>query len=794
MKKYFLLFFYFSIILNAFSIENFYYSNKEKNAVFIDTNSICILLYPEVQLNDLSDLISNGITQKLSTINKLNLFEIKNLKNCKEVLDNLNSSKLIAYAWYKTQNYQREIIIPTGEIILELNESNDIKEILDLFPNESIIVNDKNKYGVFLLKVINDLNVFNVANRIYESGYVKYCHPNFWSEAIVCSNDLLYGEQYYLKNTGQFGGTVGIDIKVDDAWQISTGSPNVKIAILDDGVESHDELLGRVLSGYTAAINFGNNGQPVLSAFHGQATAGIVAATKDNTIGIAGIASNCKILPINLLTGYESDQQRAAAIDWAWNQGQADILNFGFKTNPVDNITQAIIRAMTNGRFGKGSIVVCPSGNGSSQNGFYPGNINNVITVGAINKNGNIWNYSNTGSHLDLVAPSGDIGYVIGDVRTIDRMGNNGLNNTNYTNTFGGTSAAAPQVAGVAALMLSINPNLTETQVRTLLQQTATDMGSTGFDNTFGYGRVNACAAVQAAQNTLNLFSISGTGSICSGPQIYSITNLPLGASVIWSRIPTNTTSLSQTNNISTLTGTGNGLVVLRADITTSCGYTFPLTKTINVGIPYTLWDVNGCQYPEAVISEDMDGYPCNTQCYSPSNNKWWCAQPVYNATNVTWQKVWSIPSSYNFWSGSWSGNSNNVSIIFKSPNQSVVLKTTISNPCGSIEQYYCFSSTNILCNSNFRTADCKQYEVSIVKNMNKLNIREKNEKCRGINDNQINLIQVVDKMGNIVNEQKTSKKQQEYELDLSSFKSDIYFILLQYDNFVETHQVGILK
>src|SRR5690625_1795675 len=138
----------------------------------------------------------------------------------------------------------------------------------------------------------------------------------------------------------------------------------------------------------------------------------------------------------------------------------------------------------------RGSQVIFSAGNGHSSVS-YPAKINGVITVGAIQNNGDIWSYSNTGSSMDLVAPSGDIN-LAGDVVTTDRMGGIGYGSGNYTTHFGGTSAACPQVAGVVCLMLSVNPGLYEYQVRNILQETAIDMGATGFDNTYGYGRVDA--------------------------------------------------------------------------------------------------------------------------------------------------------------------------------------------------------------------------------------------------------------------------------------------------------------
>ena len=228
----------------------------------------------------------------------------------------------------------------------------------------------------------------------------------------------------------------------------------------------------------------------------------------------------------------------AEAVDWAWDEGMADILSNSWGLGPgnctltgvdFNNIIDAYDRARDQGRGGLGSIVVFSSGNHGSCISF-PRNINGAITVGAINNNGQIWNYSNTGPEMDLVAPSGATN-LNGNVRTTDRMGANGYETGNYTSRFGGTSAAAPQVAGVAALMLSANPDLTEVQVRTILQQTATDMGPAGFDNTYGFGLVNAHAAVRAA------FPISGPDYLCS-TNTFTLQNAPAGSTVNWTAEP----------------------------------------------------------------------------------------------------------------------------------------------------------------------------------------------------------------------------------------------------------------
>ena len=146
--------------------------------------------------------------------------------------------------------------------------------------------------------------------------------------------------------------------------------------------------------------------------------------------------------------------------------------------------------------------------------------------MGAVDRDGTICDYSQRGAMLDIVAPSKK-SYNTEGIYTTYNMGEGNIGN-NYTSTFGGTSAACPQVAGVAALMLSANPYLSEEQVRSRLQSTATDLGETGFDSTYGYGLVNAFAAVKAS-----IMDMLGSTVLC-GSKFYSVANLPTGASVSW--------------------------------------------------------------------------------------------------------------------------------------------------------------------------------------------------------------------------------------------------------------------
>ena len=263
----------------------------------------------------------------------------------------------------------------------------------------------------------------------------------------------------------------------------------------------------------------------------------------------------------------------AEAIKWAWQR--ADILSCSWGGGPASNdITSAINNARRYGRNGKGCVVVFASGNGypSIKDVSFPGNVDGVITVGAIDNRGVIRNYSQRGASMDLVAPSGGSP---GDVVTTDRMGNLGYHTGNYYLEFNGTSAACPQVAGVAALMLSANPALTEAQVRTILQNTAKELGAPGFDHTYGYGLIDAYKAVNS------VFAISGPFVVCS-QETYTIQDLPSGTSIQWS---------TSNGNLQLVSGQGTRTAVFRKNGSGECTIRATLRSAhLNITLPLEVW------------------------------------------------------------------------------------------------------------------------------------------------------------------------------------------------------------
>ena len=331
-------------------------------------------------------------------------------------------------------------------------------------------------------------------------------------------------------NGSNFQCVSGIDLKVVESWSFIsslTDVSNIKVAIVDDGVEDHEDLMlngvSKVLNGFPSI----NHGRPKSVHAHGQCCAGIVAATPNNWKGLVGIDPNATIIPIrnhkvvNVTSNYPhstfmSNRRIAKGIRKAWEKFDADILNnsWGHVTMESQQVFDAIETATDKGRNNKGCVVIVSSGNDFRTDSInFLGRIPKTISVGAIQGDGMRGEYSNFSPDLCVVAFGGYVLYDANnnaycDIRTIDREGNKGYTTGNYYDYFGMTSAAAPMVSGVASLMLSVNPNLTGQQVKDIIEQTAQKLPNYIFapvssahpngtwNDEVGYGLVDAHKAV----------------------------------------------------------------------------------------------------------------------------------------------------------------------------------------------------------------------------------------------------------------------------------------------------------
>lgn len=349
--------------------------------------------------------------------------------------------------------------------------------------------------------------VFAAVDRLNHVPFIEWAAMNKVLSLQLCGevlpNDEYFPNQWHLQNSGQSGGTPAADVNALRAWEMTTGDPNIVVAVIDSGVDgAHPDLVDNLVEGYDfyddddtpdpSPRNLGNA--------HGTSCAGLVAARGDNHIGVTGVAWKCKIMPIRILSVAEGGSLRACteadiatAFRWAAQHG-ADILSCSWAAG-ASTIIRSAVKDVTAtggiGREGNGCIVFVAAGNtGRLIDPLWTKGYPEVIAVGATGRDDERWAYSGYGPDLDLMATSGSLGFRSSDTWTTT-IGSYG--------GFGGTSAACPIAAGVAALMLSVNPDLSGVDVQRLLFRSACDLGESGRDDYYGWGRADAHRAVQMA-------------------------------------------------------------------------------------------------------------------------------------------------------------------------------------------------------------------------------------------------------------------------------------------------------
>lgn len=367
--------------------------------------------------------------------------------------------------------------------------------------------------------------------------------------------------QWHLNNTGQNGAVSGIDLNVVPTWNSYKGT-GIRIGILDDGLEvSHPDLAANADTLNDRDFNdLDNNPSPSSGDSHGTACAGVAAARGNNNLGVSGVAPEALLVGMRLIAAPTTDDVEADAFAFkkdiieiksnSW--GPSDNAYGASGPGPLSNA--ALIDAATTGRGGKGTVFVWAGGNGNANgdDSNYDGWAASpyAIAVGAIGDNGeSVW-YGEPGANILVCAPSNGGKQ---SITTTDRAGSIGYSSGDYTSTFGGTSSATPAVAGVVALMLQANPNLTYRDVQEILMRTATRndpnnggwvTNGAGFDfhHQYGSGLVDAEAATSLAATWTNL--------VTRQTRTNSATGLPLPIPDGGSAGLTKTFSVGNTDNL----------------------------------------------------------------------------------------------------------------------------------------------------------------------------------------------------------------------------------------------------
>jgi subtilisin family serine protease len=478
-----------------------------------------------------------------------------------------NDAVAFASHVYQLKDNPETYVYLTDQLTIQFAPEVDEKAIASIateFGLQSVkpVVGIPNTF-VFKLTPQATENPVKIANRLIGRLEVLVAEPNIVipKESHYRPRDPLYPQQWYLYNKGGAGLGAGSHIDIEKAWDITRGNRSVVVAIADDAIDlNHPDFQG--LGKIVAPKDFKDQDFLPLpessDESHGTACAG-VAVAEENGTGIAGVAAGCALMPIRT-TGFLDDETIEQLFDYCV-ANNASVISCSWGPAAVYfplslRQSAALTRAATQGRQGKGCVIVFAAGNANRPvsgtifekgwpNDLLKGSTDwlggftihpDVIAVSACTSLGKKSAYSNWGTNVSVCAPSNNAppgmwfektGYIgtapqvtvslpgLG-IFTADLVGDLGYETGDYTRTFGGTSSACPVVAGVAALVLCANPDLTAQEVKRLLQETADKIvdrdadpqlgmrlgtyDTNGFSQWFGYGKVNAFKAVQAAK------------------------------------------------------------------------------------------------------------------------------------------------------------------------------------------------------------------------------------------------------------------------------------------------------
>ena len=366
-----------------------------------------------------------------------------------------------------------------------------------------------NRLRITDLRVPEGRSIKDVVRSFARSPHVDFAHVNTFGtwEGGDIPGDPEFDEQWGLHNTGQEGGVVDADVNALGAWEIQSGDPSIVIAVLDSGTDTDhpdldgafwlnpDEIAGNGIdddaNGYiddTVGWNFHDDTNDLItSVSHGTNVAGVVGASRDNATGVVGMAgrlstapgsTGCRVMACCVGEFFPDSSLIDDAILYAMDEG-VEIISMSLGVDDNASMTAAIEEAAA-----AGVIIVNAAGNGGPFPVGYPANHPDVLAIAGTTRFDERWSSSRVGPELIVAAPAQSI-------RTTALGGG-------YS-TVSGTSFASPLTSAVLGLILSERPCLTAAEATLILQDSALDLGPAGFDEEYGWGRLDAAAALAAA-------------------------------------------------------------------------------------------------------------------------------------------------------------------------------------------------------------------------------------------------------------------------------------------------------
>lgn len=458
--------------------------NADKISVLIPNSTSSQILKDRAQVSQEGKIIRN-LQYEIHVIDAKNQTFAKEY-NIKQHLANSNEASEIIPV-YQTASFDELIL--TNHLHVRLKHQNDCFLLDSLSKRYALEIEERDEYDLplwYTLSITPETHKtsMEIANMLYETQLFASSYPSFSYDARLCIPEQDFDKQWGLRNSNN------IDISACKAWGIATGK-GVTIAIVDDGIDlTHADLAANL---HAFSYNLETNQRPSKTyGHHGTHCAGIAAAAVNGKF-IAGVAPNAKLMSIshNMIITSDAGRKFAQGITLAWRNG-ADIISCSWQALQEDILKEAIDNALSQGRQGKGAIIVVAAGNENHGAVTWPGCYRDeIITVSSVDSDGSFSSFSSMGSSVDVCAPGRDIYSTFRN----DSVG--------YMT---GTSMACPHVAGVAALILEMNPTLTNLEVRNAIERNTKKIGNKSYtqqagrpngtwNEQYGYGLVDAYAA-----------------------------------------------------------------------------------------------------------------------------------------------------------------------------------------------------------------------------------------------------------------------------------------------------------
>lgn len=465
---------------------------------------------------------------------------------------NITNSIISTRPVYNIKN-EKTLVVPTGDFYVEFKPGTS-QEAIDIILNQYQLNKTEEVFPKAFLVKSSTKEVLELTNVLQNDvPQIQVAEPDLVADTaqyeFQVPTDELLTRQWYLENNGidpsgkgqDWKYRKGADAKVVEAWQILhehkgfISSPDITIAVLDKGFDlSHPDFEGKIIA--PRDFNYENStlipepfavqkgevdstGKTSTEADHGTSCAGIALAAANGS-GVVGVAPNSKFMPIRY---YVANGRFMRAMFRHMTANGADVAScsFGNIGLPMDRLSIRVLRdAATRGRNGRGMVIVFATGNAydilkNNELATHP----DIIAVGATTSEDTFAPYTNRTNNMSVVAPGGyghsgtmttaDVGFLdnLSPTGELVEAGKGEADDPYYRHNAEGTSFATPLVAGVAALVLSANPNLTASEVKSIMETTADKVGDAGeYDESghspkFGFGRVNAANAVRKALN-----------------------------------------------------------------------------------------------------------------------------------------------------------------------------------------------------------------------------------------------------------------------------------------------------